>query len=280
MKVKFTKMQAFGNDYIYVDAINQDIINPGKLSQLASDRHFGIGADGLVLICPSEVAEFKMRIFNPDGTEAEMCGNAIRSTAKFVYYHGLTDKTEFEIETLGGIKQLKLFVEAGEVVNISARIGKPEFTSKLVPVVTDRERYIEEPLTILDKEFLASSLSWGNPHTVIFVDDVDSFDVHKYGPAIEHAKEFPRRTNVTFAQVVDEENIKIREWERGTGETLGCGTGCSAAVVFANLLGRTGRRCNVEQPGGFLSIEWDEEDVIIMTGPSHVVYQGEYEYEA
>ena len=280
MKVKFTKMQAFGNDYIYVDAIHQEIIEPGELSKRISDRHFGVGADGLVLICPSEKCDFSMRIFNPDGTEAEMCGNALRSTAKFVYFYGLTDKTEFEIETLGGIKQIQLFVEDGEVVNIHAKIGKPEFKAELVPVTTDKETFLNEKIEVLGREFRASSLSWGNPHTVLFIDDVDNFDVHGYGPVIEYHSLFPRRTNVTFAQIVDETHIKIREWERGTGETLGCGTGCCSAVVFANILGMGARVVDVEQPGGVLHVEWDEEDVIHMTGPSHVVFQGEYEYEA
>lgn len=280
MKVKFTKMQAFGNDYIYVDAIHQEIIEPGELSKRISDRHFGVGADGLVLICPSEKCDIRMRIFNPDGTEAEMCGNALRSTAKFVYFHGLTDKTEFEIETLGGIKQIQLFVEDGEVVNIHAKIGKPEFKAELVPVTTDKETFLNEKIEVLGREFRASSLSWGNPHTVLFIDDVDNFDVHGYGPVIEYHSLFPRRTNVTFAQIVDETHIKIREWERGTGETLGCGTGCCSAVVFANILGMGARVVDVEQPGGVLHVEWDEEDVIHMTGPSHVVFQGEYEYEA
>ena len=280
MKVKFTKMQAFGNDYIYVDAIHQEIKEPGKLSKMISDRHFGVGADGLVMICPSKVSDFRMRIFNPDGTEAEMCGNALRSTAKFAYFHKLTDKTEFEIETLGGIKQIRLFVEDGEVVNIHAKIGKPEFEALKVPVVSKQDTFVDQKVEVLGKEFYASSLSWGNPHTVIFVDDVLNFDVHTYGPAFENHEIFPRRTNVTFAQVVDDTHIKIREWERGTGETLGCGTGCCSAVVFANMLGKAGRIVEVEQLGGVLYVEWDEEDVIHMTGPSHVVFQGEYDYEA
>lgn len=281
MNVKFTKMQAFGNDYIYVDAIHQDIIEPGKLSQRMSDRHFGIGADGLVLICPSEKADFRMRIFNPDGSEAEMCGNALRSMSKFVYYHKLTEKTAFEIETLGGIKQIDLTVENGEVINIHAKIGKPEFDAKKIPVCTDEKTFIHQKINVGGKEFYASALSWGNPHTVIFVEDVLNFDVNTYGPLIEnHLVLFPRRTNVTFAQVVDDKHIKIREWERGTGETLGCGTGCCSAVVFANMLGKSGRCVDVEQIGGILHVDWDEEDVIHMTGPSHVVYQGEYTYEA
>ncbi len=279
MNIKFTKMQAYGNDYIYVDAIHQNIIRPNELSKRMSNRHFGVGADGLVLICPSDVCDFRMRIFNPDGTEAEMCGNALRSTAKFVYYHKLTDKTDFCIETLGGEKTVHLTVEDGEVVNIHAMIGKPELRAEKVPVLTENERFMEETILIDGQEFRASALSWGNPHTVIFVDDVLCFDVEKYGPKIEVASMFPQRTNVTFAQVVDRNHIKIREWERGTGETLGCGTGCCTAVVYANILNRCDRVVDVEQIGGVLHVEWDEEGYVHMTGPSHVVYQGEYIYE-
>lgn len=281
VKIRFTKMQAYGNDYVYVDAIHQKIEQPGRLAQLISDRHFGVGADGLVLICPSDTCDYKMRIFDPDGTEAEMCGNALRSTAKFVYYHKMTDKTQLLIETLGGIKHAELIVEDGEVVNIHARIGKPEFVASKIPVITEKETFINEKIQVLGKDFYASSLSWGNPHTVIFVDDVSDFDVQTYGPAFENLlTRFPKRTNVTFAQMVDENHIKIREWERGTGETIGCGTGCCSAVVFANILGMGARNVDVEQIGGTLHVDWDEEDVIHMTGPSHVVYQGEYTYEA
>lgn len=281
VKFQFTKMQAYGNDYVYVDAVHQKIEQPEKLAILISDRHFGVGADGLVLICPSEKCDFRMRIFDPDGTEAEMCGNALRSTAKFVYYHKMTDKTDLFIETLGGIKHAELIVENGEVVNIHAKIGKPEFAVSKIPVITEKETFINEKVQVLGKEFYASSLSWGNPHTVIFVDDVLNFDVQTYGPAFENLfTHFPKRTNVTFAQIVDKNHIKIREWERGTGETIGCGTGCCSAVVFANLLGMGARSVDVEQIGGTLHVDWDDEDIVHMTGPSHVVYQGEYTYEA
>lgn len=279
MKLRFTKMQAYGNDYVYIDAIHQRIEAPNQLAKEISDRHFGVGSDGLVLICPSEVCDFKMRIFNPDGTEAEMCGNALRSTAKFVYFHGLTDKENLTIETLGGHKQIKLEVKEGEVVNIRASIGKPELSAKCVPVDTEEEIFLKQPLHILDREFTASSLSWGNPHTVLLVEDALSLDVEKYGPVVEHHNCFPRRTNVTFAQILDEEHIRIREWERGTGETLGCGTGCCSALVVANLLGLCGRKAEVFQPGGSLFVEWDDADIMHMTGPSHIVYEGVYEYE-
>ena len=276
MKIKFTKMQAFGNDYVYIDAISQKLEDLGELSKKISDRHFGIGSDGMVLICPSEVCDFRMRIFNPDGTEAEMCGNALRSTAMFAYYHHLTDKTTLTIETLGGNQTVDLTVEDGEVVNICAAIGKPELRAEKVPVITDGETFIDRQLKVVDRVFRASSLSWGNPHTVLYVDDLEKLEIEKYGPAAEHLECFPRRTNVTFAQVVDDSHIRIREWERGTGETIGCGTGCCSAVVISNMLGLCGRSVDVEQPGGVLHVEWDDQDIVHMVGPSHVVFQGEF----
>ena len=279
MKLKFTKMQAYGNDYVYMDAIHQNIENPNLLAKKISDRHFGIGSDGLVLICSSDCCDFRMRIFDPDGTEAEMCGNALRSTAMFVYIHGLSRKEELAIETLGGQKYVHLFIEDGQVRNIHASIGKPELSAKKVPVATKEDIFLNQPLEVADRVFMASSLSWGNPHTVLFAEDVQSLDVEKYGPLVEHMECFPQRTNVTFAQVLDESHIRIREWERGTGETLGCGTGCCSAVVMANLLGMCGRKVEVLQPGGAMNVEWDVQDVVHMIGPSHVVYQGEYEYE-
>lgn len=280
-KIKFTKMQAFGNDYVYVNAMEQKIENPGDLAKKVSDRHFGIGSDGLVLICGSSVCDFRMRMFNPDGTEGEMCGNALRSLSKFVYYHHLTEKTELAIETLGGIKKVHLEVENGEVVNIQADIGEPVLDAVKIPVATEEKEFIDQPVQVLDRTFHLSSLSWGNPHTVAFIDRVDDFQVEKYGPAIERMTSvFPRKTNVTFAQVVSRNRIKIREWERGTGETIGCGTGCCTAVVMANILNKCDRKVTVEQIGGPLYVEWDEKNRVHMTGPSHVVYEGEYFYEA
>lgn len=278
MKIKFTKMQAYGNDYVYIETINQELPNDlNELSRFISNRHFGIGSDGMVLICPSVVADFRMRIFNPDGTEAEMCGNAIRSVGKFVYDHKLTTKTNLTIETLGGIKRLELTInEANLVSNIKANIGKPIFDSKLIPVNTNKSEFIEEKVKILDQEFIMSSLSWGNPHTVIFVSDVMNFDVAKYGPAIERNTDvFPKKTNVTFAEIINKNYIKIREWERGTGETIGCGTGCSTAVVIASRLGLTENTCTVEQIGGPLEIEYSDE--LYMKGPSNFVFESEIE---
>lgn len=277
MKIKFTKMQAYGNDYVYIDAINQKLTNFSELAKFVSDRHFGIGSDGMVLICPSKVGDFKMRMFNPDGTEGEMCGNALRSMSKYVYQHNLTDKTNLFIETLGGMQKVKLFIEDGEVVNIEANIGEPRLSTKVIPVNTDLEQFVEQPVQILDREFKISALSWGNPHCVIFLDDVANFDVEKYGKEIEYKTDlFPNKINVTFAQVVNRKYIKMREWERGTGETIGCGTGCCTATVFAVITGRCDRKVIVEQVGGNLEVNWDEEtNTVFMKGPSHTVFESE-----
>ncbi|MCQ2544052.1 MAG: diaminopimelate epimerase [Lachnospiraceae bacterium] len=281
----FTKMQAYGNDYVYVDVSKlPENINWNEVAIQISDRHFGVGGDGLVLICPSKVADFRMRIFDPDGTEAEMCGNAVRSVAKFVYYHKMTDKTTLTIETLGGIKNLYLTVENDEVVNIEAEIGKPIFNPELIPVDTEGEEFVDETVKVniggRMTYFRMSSLSWGNPHTVIFMDDLENLDIETIGPAIENHVIFPKRTNVTFAKVVDEHTIQIREWERGCGETIGCGTGCCTALVFANRLGMCAKDATVMQIGGPLEVIWDEKGLVHMKGPSHVVFEGDYIYEA
>lgn len=278
----FTKMQAYGNDYVYMNAIDQQIRDPNDLARKVSDRHFGIGSDGLVLICPSDKGEFRMRMFNPDGTEGEMCGNALRSLSKFVYDYRLTAKEHFFIETLGGMQEIWLTVEGREAVNITADIGVPRLDAGLVPVATRLPRFIDQPVEVLDRTFRITALSWGNPHCVMFIDDTASFAVEKYGPAIErNTALFPNKTNVTFAQVLSPTYIKIREWERGTGETIGCGTGCCTAAVAAALLGYCQRRVEVEQIGGILQVDWrSSDDHVRMTGPSHIVYEGVYRYEA
>ena len=278
---RFTKMQAYGNDYVYIDAINQKINNVHELAKYISNRHFGVGSDGLVLICKSDVADFRMRMFNPDGTEGEMCGNALRSLSKYVYDHKLTDKTELKIETLGGIQHVKLTVENGKAVNIEANIGKPVLDTNLIPVNTNLKEFVEQEVKILDRTFKITAVSWGNPHCVMFIDDVDNFDVEKYGKAIEHKTDlFPNKTNVTFAQVIDRNNIKMREWERGTGETIGCGTGCCTATVAAVLTGRCDRKVRVHQIGGILETNWDEETgKMFMKGPSHTVFESEIDVD-
>lgn len=290
--MKFTKMQAFGNDYVYIDAVHQELPNLPELAKFVSNRHFAVGSDGMVLICPSDKGDFRMRMFNPDGSEGEMCGNALRSVGKYVYDHGMTDKTELVIETLGGMQKLTLTVEQrapkdgekamsnqgrGFVRNIRADIGEPRLDTKVIPVATSLPQFVEQPVTVLDKTFHITAVSWGNPHTAMFVDSVADLDVEKYGPAIEYMTSlFPNKTNVTFAEVVNRDYIKIREWERGTGETIGCGTGCCTAVVAGFLTGRCDRKVTVEQIGGPLLIEWDEKtNRMFMTGPSHNVFEGE-----
>ena len=275
--MRFTKMQAYGNDYVYIDAINQKLPKLSLLAKYVSDRHFAICSDGMVLICPSDVADFRMRIFNPDGTEGEMCGNAVRSVGKYVYDHRLTDKTDITIETLGGIKHLTLFVKDGQAVNIKADIGSPVLDTEIIPVVTKLKEFVEVPVKVDDITLNITAVSWGNPHCVAFIDNVDSFDVHRYGPVLENMTElFPNRTNVTFAQLVDRDNIKIREWERGTGETIACGTGCCTAVVAGVVTGRCNRHVLVEQIGGTLDINWNEEDGrMYMTGVSNTVFEAD-----
>lgn len=289
--MKFTKMQAFGNDYVYIDAIHQELRNLPELARFVSDRHFAIGSDGMVLICPSEKGDFRMRMFNPDGSEGEMCGNALRSVGKYVYDHALTEKTDLVIETLGGMQRLKLTVEQREptcaeknfagkhgfVSNIRADIGKPRLDTKVIPVATKLPKFVEQPVKVLDKTFYITAVSWGNPHCAMFVERVADFDVEGYGREIEYMTElFINKTNVTFAELVSRDYIKIREWERGTGETIGCGTGCCTAVVAGVLTGRCDRTVTVEQIGGPLHIEWDEKtNHMFMTGPSHTVFEGE-----
>ncbi len=275
--MRFTKMQAYGNDYVYIDAIHQELRNLPELARYVSDRHFAVGSDGMVLICSSGRGDFKMRMFNPDGTEGEMCGNALRSVGKYVYDHRLTDRTELVIETLGGMKHLTLTVEDGLVTNIRADIGKPGLSSGVIPVCTDREDFIDQDVAVLDRIFKITAVSWGNPHCVMYVDSVAELDVEKYGKTIEHMTSlFPNKTNVTFAEFLKRDYIRIREWERGTGETIGCGTGCATAVVAGVLTGRLDRKVTVEQIGGPLQIEWDgASDHLFMTGPSHTVFEAD-----
>ena len=274
MKIKFTKMQAFGNDYVYIDAITQTIENPSELAIKVSNRNFGIGSDGMVLICPSTTCDFRMRIFNPDGTEAEMCGNALRSTSHFLYHYGFTSKTKFVIETYGGNQSVELFLENGKVVNVEAIIGKAVFEPEQIPVSTTRERFIEEECLVIDRKFKLSTISWGNPHTVLEYDNLSDLDIEKYGKYIEYMECFPKKTNVTFVERISDDYLKIREWERGTGETLGCGTGCCSAVVILNLLGKCGRNVLVEQIGGNLHVVIDDEGNVHMKGPTNLVFEG------
>lgn len=274
--IKFTKMHGLGNDYVYIDSINQNIENESSLAQFVSNRHFGIGSDGLILICKSDVADFKMKMFNSDGSEAEMCGNGIRCVGKFVYDKGFTNKTKVEIETLAGIKTLILNTKYSKVETVRVDMGEPILDAEKIPVISNENPVKNLIINAEGEEFKFTCVSMGNPHAVTIVKDTNSFDVEKYGKVLEIDKAFPRKSNIEFAQVVDKHNIKMRVWERGAGETLACGTGACATLVACNLNGLTDRKVNIELLGGNLEIEWNKEDNhVYMTGPAVTVFDGE-----
>ena len=279
--IKFTKMHGLGNDYVYIDAINQKIQNELKLAQFVSNRHFGIGSDGLILICESKVADFKMRMFNSDGSEAEMCGNGIRCVGKFVYDKGFTSKTTVTIETLAGIKTLKLNIKDKKVEKVRVDMGEPILEADKIPVISKEEPVKNLELEAENRKFKFTCVSMGNPHAITIVENTKEFEVERYGKILEVDKAFPKKANIEFAQVIDKENIKMRVWERGAGETLACGTGACATAVACNLLNLTGRKVNIELLGGILNIEWNENDNhIYMTGPAVTVFDGELYKEA
>jgi diaminopimelate epimerase len=277
--IRFVKMHGLGNDYLVVDAMRGQP-EETKLSALAralSDRHFGIGADGLILVLPSRVADFHMRIFNSDGSEAEMCGNGVRLFAKYVYEHGLTQERELEIETLAGIIRPSLRVKGGEVVQVKVDMGEPRLRRSEIPMKgPDAPQVVGEKLKVNGRRLAITAVSMGNPHCVVFVDDVEQTPVEKLGPAIERHDLFPRRTNVEFAQVVSQSQIKMRVWERGSGETLACGTGASATLVAAVLNGLAQRRAVIKLRGGDLQVSWRAEDKhVFIEGPAAEVCVGE-----
>lgn len=274
--MKFTKMQGLGNDYIYVNCFSENVVNPSEAAKLLSDRHFGIGSDGLVLIMPSETCDFKMRMFNSDGSEAEMCGNAIRCVGKYVYDNGLTQKTKIKIETLAGVKFLDMKVKSEKVALVKVDMGEPILEPAKIPVNSNGELFISQPVSIDDKEFKVTCVSMGNPHAVTYVDDVDNFPLEIIGPKMENNSLFPKRINAEFVQVIDKDTLKMRVWERGAGETLACGTGACAVLVSSVLNGISNRRVVVKLLGGDLIIEWDENDNhVYMTGPATKVFDGE-----
>ena len=284
MRLHFTKMEGLGNDYVYVNCFKEKVEHPSELAVRVSDRHFGIGSDGLILIKPSEVADFKMDMYNADGTQSEMCGNGIRCVGKYVYDYGLTDKTSVSIETLAGIKYLE-FTFGDEEKNgrktvelVRVNMGAPILAPEDVPVdLPDAGDIVQDyPIMVAGKEYRITCVSMGNPHCVSFVDDVDNFPLEEVGPLFENNPIFPRRVNAEFVELVSPTYAKMRVWERGTGETIGCGTGCSTAVVAGVLTGRTDRKVTVEQIGGPLLIEGDRDaNIIYMTGPAKVVFDGE-----
>lgn len=276
--MKFTKMHGLGNDYVYVNCFEEKIDNPPAVARFVSDRHFGIGSDGLIMINPSKTADFEMEMYNADGSRGEMCGNGIRCVAKYVYDYGLTDKTQISVETLGGIKYLDLTVEDGKVSLVKVDMGKPELEADLSPIISEREQVIDEPIEVDGKEYHMTGVSMGNPHTVIYVDDVKGLDLEKIGPKFENHERFPKRINTEFVHCIDRQTVEMRVWERGSGETLACGTGACAVAVASILNGYTEREVEIRLLGGNLQIEWNEEDNhVYMTGPATVVFDGEIE---
>mgnify|MGYP000196266510 FL=1 len=273
--MKFTKMQGLGNDYVYVNCFEEKIENPPAVARYVSDRHFGIGSDGLIMINPSEVADFEMEMYNADGSRGEMCGNGIRCVAKYVYDYGLTDKTQISVETLGGIKYLDLTVEDGKVSLVKVDMGKPELKSDLIPIISENEKVIDEPIEVDGQVYHMTGVSMGNPHTVIYVDDVKGLDLEKIGPKFENHERFPKRINTEFVHCIDRQTVEMRVWERGSGETLACGTGACAVAVSSILNNLTDTQVTVKLLGGDLQIEWDrEKDRVFMTGPAKVVFDG------
>lgn len=275
--MKFTKMHGCGNDYVYVNLFEETIGEPSSLSVAVSDRHFGIGSDGLVTIGPSETADFRMRMYNVDGTEAEMCGNAIRCVAKYVYDHGLTDQTRISIETGAGIKYLDLYIEDGKVGQVRVDMGEPILIPQEIPVIAEGNRVISEPILVGGKEWRMTCVSMGNPHAVVFVDDVAGLEIEKYGPLFENHDRFPKRTNTEFVQLISRTEASMRVWERGSAETWACGTGTCATVMACILNGYTENQVLVHLRGGDLTIAYDpEKNHIYMTGPATEVFSGEY----
>jgi len=273
--MKFTKMHGLGNDYVYVNCFEEKIDNPPAVARFVSDRHFGIGSDGLIMINPSKTADFEMEMYNADGSRGEMCGNGIRCVAKYVYDYGLTDKTQISVETLGGIKYLDLTVEDGKVSLVKVDMGKPELEADLIPIISEREQVIDEPIEVDGKEYHMTGVSMGNPHAVIYVDDVKGLDLEKIGPKFENHERFPKRINTEFVHCIDRQTVEMRVWERGSGETLACGTGACAVAVSSILNNLTDTQVTVKLLGGDLQIEWDrEKDRVFTTGPATVVFDG------
>lgn len=301
-ELNFTKMHGLGNDYIYVNCMDECPADPSGISKWLSDRHFGIGSDGLVLIMPSEAADFRMRMFNSDGSEAEMCGNAARCVGKYVYDNRLTNKREVTLETPAGLKKLMLTVRNGMVELVRVDMGEPVLKPDDIPAICPKDKayakgailqqesifqngsgcpdelFISKTVTVGDRNFQVTCVSMGNPHAVAYVDDVDGFPLEVYGPLMETHELFPKKINSEFVQVLDEQTLKMRVWERGAGETLACGTGACAAAVASVLNGLCGRRVTVKLSGGDLMIEWDEKNNhVFMTGPAVKVFEGRVE---
>lgn len=275
--MKFSKMHGIGNDYVYVNCFKETVENPEAVSIFVSDRRFGIGSDGLILIMPSDKADFRMRIFNADGSEAMMCGNGTRCVGKYVYDHGMTDKTNITLETNSGIKYLKLFVKDGKVDSVTVDMGKAILKPRDIPVDSDLDLFVAQPVEVAGKEYKITAVSMGNPHAIVYVDDVDSLDLEKIGPDFENHKLFPNRVNTEFIRVIDDKTLQMRVWERGSGETFACGTGACASVVSSvlNNYCKYDEEVLVHLRGGDLRITYKKDGTVMMTGPATQVFDGE-----
>lgn len=274
--MKFTKMEGCGNDYVYVNGFEYKIENPNDVAIKVSNRNFGIGSDGLIIVNPSDIADFRMNMYNLDGSEGKMCGNGIRCVAKFVYDYNMTDKTTITVETLAGIKTLDLNIKDGVVDTVKVDMGAPIIKAVDVPVLSDKAYVINESLMIDNEEYEITCVSMGNPHCITFVDNTDNIEIESIGPKFENHEIFPDRVNTEFIEVVDRNTIKMRVWERGSGETLACGTGACASVVACVLNNKTENKVTVKLLGGDLFIEYDQEkNVVYMTGPARISFTGE-----
>ena len=275
--MRFTKMQGLGNDYIYVNCLEESVPDPSGTARKISDRHFGVGSDGLVLILPDDQADFRMRMFNSDGSESEMCGNAARCVGKYIHDRGLSDKEEIRLMTGAGLKILQLNIRDGKTESVRVDMGEPILEAERIPTTLTGLQVINTPVEALGETFSATCVSMGNPHAVIFVEDADRFDVHGIGPVIENYPLFPRKTNVEFVTVADREHLRMRVWERGAGETMACGTGACATLVAAVLNGLCERKATLLLNGGPLTVEWDSEtNRVFQEGPAEFVFDGDY----
>ena len=276
--MKFTKMNGIGNDYVYVNCFEEKIENPSEVAIKISNRNYAVGSDGLIMINPSKVADCEMEMYNADGSRSEMCGNGIRCVGKYIYDYGLTDKTRVSVETLAGIKYLDLTVENGKVTLVKVDMGSPELMPANIPVVAEGDSVINAPIMVDGKEYRMTAVSMGNPHAVVYMDDIKNLEIEKIGPKFENHERFPRRVNTEFVRVIDRNTVEMRVWERGSGETMACGTGACAVAVACILNGLTEDKVTVKLLGGNLFIEWDREaDKVYMTGPAAVSFEGEIE---
>lgn len=277
--MKFTKMHGIGNDYVYVNCFKETVEHPSEMAIKVSDRHFGIGSDGLILIKPSEVADGKMEMYNADGSQGAMCGNGIRCVAKYMYDYGITDKTSISVETKSGIKYLDLTIKDGKVDTVKVNMGTPILKAVDIPVRSEKEQVIDEPVMVDGKEWKITCVSMGNPHAITYIDDVKNLEIEKIGPKFENHEIFPDRVNTEFVRVIDRNTVEMRVWERGSGETLACGTGACAVAVSSILNGLTEEEVTVKLLGGDLKIFWDRtENKVYMTGSATTVFDGEIDF--